>query len=99
MQKNVIDILLDPKDDRNVKLYVDGKLVDFEQIANIEYEGELYAFLFPLEPLEGCAEDEGVLFQFVKIDDKIEIEMVDDVNIIDRVYQEYLNMIGDEQSA
>ena len=93
--KSVVDILLDPNDESDVLLFVDGKKVSFSQIANIEYNGELYCFLVPNEPLEGVEEDEGVLFQFVKIDDKLEIEMVKDSYIIDQCYQEYLNMVED----
>ena len=91
----VISILLDEKDDRDVYLYVDGKKVLFSQIANIEYDGELYSFLLPLEPFEGVSEDEGVLFQFVNVDGEIELEFVKDSNVIDNVYNEYLSMLGE----
>lgn len=95
MPKSVIDVLLDPKDDSDVTLYVDSKKVKFAQVANVEFEGELYTILIPLEELEGCGEGEGVLFQFVQYDGKIEIELVRDDNLIDLVYQEYLNMVGE----
>ena len=91
--KSVVDILLDPKDDRNVLLYVDEKEVEFAQIANIELDGELYTFLEPLSQVEGVSEGEGILFQFVLVDNKYEIVMVRDDDLIDRVYQEYLQML------
>ena len=91
-----IEKLLDPNNNQDVKLYVDGKLIQFGQVANIEYLGELYTFLVPLEEMEGVEEGEGVLFQFIKVNNEIEIEFVKDDKLIDNVYQEYLNMIGDE---
>ena len=92
--KNVIDALLDSNNMDDVSLFVDGKQIMFEQIANIECEGELYCFLVPKEKMEGVEEDEGVLFQFVTVDGKTEITMVKDDQTIDRVYQEYLNLLG-----
>jgi len=88
-----ISKLLDPNNNEDVNLYVDSKQVKFSQIANIEYLGELYTFLLPLEPMEGVSEGEGVLFQFIKVNGEIEIEFVKDDKLIDNVYQEYLNMI------
>ena len=93
--RNVVDILLDPNDQSDVLLYVDSKQVSFSQVANIEYNGELYTFLVPNEKIEGVEEGEGVLFQFVKVNNKLEIAMVNDDYIIDMCYQEYLNMVED----
>ena len=91
--KDVIKKLLDEKNMDDISLYVDGTYVLFEQVANIEYQGELYTLLVPKEPFEGCGEDEAVLFEFVKIDGEIEIVLVNDDNIIDAVYEEYLSML------
>jgi len=91
--KPVIKKLLDEKNNDDVMIYVDGKEVPFAQVANINCDGELYTLLVPLEKLEGVGEDEGVLFQFVTYKDDIEIEMVTDLETIDKVYLEYLNML------
>ena len=91
--KDVIKKLLDEDNLDDVKLFVDNEEVLFEQVANIDYDGELYTILVPKQSVKGCEEGEAILFQFVSYNDDIEVEIVSDDKIIDAVYNEYLKMI------
>ena len=91
--KDVIKKLLDEDNLDDIKLFVDNEEILFEQIANVAYEGELYTILVPKQSVKGCEEGEAILFQFVNVNDDIEVEIVSDDNLIDAVYNEYLKMI------
>lgn len=68
-----------------------GNPVDFNEVAVVEYEGELYALLQPVEPLEGLGEDEAIIFKVVQKDEETdEFEPVLDENVLDAVFNEYL---------
>ncbi len=65
--------------------------VDFDEVAVVEYMGEFYALLQPIEPMEGLGEDEAIIFKVVQKDDETdEFEPVTDESILDAVFNEYL---------
>ena len=66
---DILDVLLD-KDNRDPITLVDtsGRTIDFEQIAVIPFETRrgnrnLYCVLKPLDPIEGVADDEAIVFR------------------------------------
>lgn len=79
-------------DDEVITLYDDNNNpVDFTEVAVIEYQGEFYALLQPVEPMEGLEEDEAIIFKVnQKDDDTDEFEPVTDESILDAVFNEYL---------
>ncbi|MBQ4585437.1 MAG: DUF1292 domain-containing protein [Clostridia bacterium] len=40
-----------------------GKEIEFDQVALVDYEGNYYAILMPLTKLEGVEEDEVLIFR------------------------------------
>lgn len=65
--------------------------VDFEEVAVVEYDGEFYALLQPVEPMEGLGEDEAIIFKIVQKDEETdEFEPVTDENVLNAVFNEYL---------
>ena len=61
--------------------------VDFDEVAVVEYMGEFYALLQPIEPMEGLGEDEAIIFKVVQKDDETdEFEPVTDESILDAVF-------------
>ncbi len=75
-----------------ITLYDDNNnAVDFNEVAVVEYEGEFYALLQPVEPMEGMEEDEALIFKIVQKDeDTDEFEPVTDEDLLDAVFNEYL---------
>lgn len=78
----------------------EGKPVDFYEVACIEYQGEFYALLQPVEPLEGLGDDEALIFKVREEDEDNDVfEPVLDENILDAVFNEYLNAIAEAEAG
>ncbi|MCH5154181.1 MAG: DUF1292 domain-containing protein [Clostridiales bacterium] len=75
-----------------ITLYDDkNNPVDFNEVAVVEYEGDFYALLQPVEPMEGLDEDEAIIFKIVQKDDETdEFEPVTDEAVLEAVFNEYL---------
>lgn len=74
----------------------DGKPVDFYEVACIEYQGEFYALLQPVEPMEGLGEDEALIFKVREEDDENDVfEPVMDESVSEAVFAEYLKALED----
>lgn len=76
----------------------DGEEVDFTQIATVEFEGDLYVIMQPVELFEGMEDDEALVFSVT--DDGEEdsrFDVVTDERIIDGVFGEY-NKLFEEQN-
>lgn len=99
-EKTVRRPIMAEQQDENVELIEDEIItlydennnpVDFEEVAVVEYEGEFYALLQPVEPMEGLGEDEAIIFKVVQKDDETdEYEPVTDESVLDAVFNEYL---------
>lgn len=92
---NQIEKLLDENNNDNIVLYDEnGEAVEFEQIALIVLDGNVYPLLHPLVQEEGIDEDTGIVFQIVVADDGEEIlEVVDDEDVVDAVFEEYYALL------
>lgn len=88
-------------DDEIITLFDDdGKPVDFNEVACIEYEGEFYALLQPVEPLEGLGDDEALVFKVREEDEENDIfEQVSDENILEAVFNEYLKAVAEAEDG
>jgi hypothetical protein len=92
-----IDMLLDEKNVENLKLYnEENQEVEFEQIALVPLEEKTYAILKPAETMEGIGEDEALVFVIDEIDDEDCLVIVEDDNIIDKVFEEYYKMLKEQ---
>ena len=82
-------------DDEVITLTDDnGKPVDFYEVACIEYQGEFYALLQPVEPMEGLEEDEALIFKVREEDEENDVfEPVTDESVLDAVFNEYLKAL------
>lgn len=90
---------LDEEDEEIITLSTpDGEEVDFTEIATVEFEGNLYVIMQPVELFEGMDEDEALVFSVT--DDGEEdsrFDVVTDERIIDGVFEEY-NKLFEEQT-
>ncbi len=79
-------------DEEVITLYDDNNnAVDFNEVAVVEYQGDFYALLQPVEPMEGLGDDEAIIFKIVQKDeDTDEFEPVTDESVLDAVFNEYL---------
>ncbi len=97
---DIIKRLLDENDLGTVVLYnEDDEEVEFEQIAIIPYEEDIYAILKPVEEMDGVAEDEAILFQLdtdVDADDVLTI--VEDDLVIDAVFDAYYKLLSEQEN-
>ena len=92
-----IDMLFDENNTENIKLYnEENQEVEFEQIALVPFEDKTYAILKPANPMEGVADDEAIVFGIEEIDDEDCLVIVDDDAIVDKVFEEYYQMLRDE---
>jgi len=90
MDKELDLPLMEDNDDIVTLLSANGEEIDFVEIAGIAHNGNFYAILQPLHPLEGMEEDEGLVFKVTRGEDgedKFELEL--DEEIIDVVFAEY----------
>ncbi len=78
----------------------DGKPVKFYEVACIEYKGEFYALMQPVEPMEGLGEDEALIFKVREEDEENDVfEPVTDEAVLDAVFNEYLNALAEAEDA
>lgn len=92
-----IDMLLDENNNDNIKLYnEENEEIEFEQIALVPIEDKTYAILRPVVEMEGIAEDEALVFVIDEIDDEDCLVIVEDDNIVDKVFEEYYKMLKEE---
>ena len=98
MEKNAIERLLDDNDLGTIVLFDENdKEVEFEQIAIIPYEDEVYAILKPVKEMEGVAEDEAIVFLLDADDDSDDVlSVVEDDAIIDAVFDAYYKLLDED---
>ncbi len=89
-----IDALYDENNEDNIFLYNENdEPIEFAQIAVIPIEENVYVILKPIEPVEGIADDEALVFEI--IDDE-EIHIVQDEKIATKVFDIYYEMLNKE---
>ena len=94
-EMSVVDMLLDPDNESPITLSNDkGALIKLDQIAVIPLKDKLYAILKPITKVEGVGEDEALVFNIDIEEDTIEI--VNDFNLIDKVFDIYYDLLRKE---
>lgn len=91
-----IDKIFDEDNNENVVLYnKNNEPVEFEQIFIMPLDGADYCILKPVEPLEGMSEDEGIVFTLQEVDGEEQLTVVQDQEIIDKVFDEYTRLLNE----
>ena len=94
-----IEMLLDENNDENIRLYnEENQEVEFEQIALIPIDEKTYAILRPVSGMEDIAEDEALVFVIDEIDDEECLVVVEDDDLVDKVFDEYYHMLEEDEA-
>lgn len=82
----------------NITLVNDeGKEIEFEQIAGINYKDDFYLILSPIG-LEGVEDDEAFVFKYTEFEDgDAEYEFIDDEEILNAVFEIYEKLLDEEE--
>lgn len=90
---------LDEEDEEIITLSTpDGEEVDFTEIATVEFEGNLYVIMQPVELFEGMEDDEALVFSVTdENDEDSRFDVVTDERIVNGVFEEY-NKLFEEQT-
>ena len=73
----------------------DGNVIKFKVVDVTEYKGERYVFLLPAEPNEQIEEDELVIFLYNEEEQSLDI--IEDDDLLDAIYENYLNELDEEE--
>jgi uncharacterized protein YrzB (UPF0473 family) len=95
-KEKYVDRLFDESNEE--KIYVkdnDGKEIEFEQVAVVDYCENYYALLYPVTKIEGVGEDEVVAFLIDEENDQL--VYVEDEEIIDGVFAEFCKMMDEQE--
>lgn len=91
-----IEALFDEENEENIILFdAENNECEFEQIALIPYGDRAYAILKPVG-MEGIGEDEAFVFEITEDDGDYAIDLVEDDNIADAVFEEYYKLLDEE---
>ena len=95
--KNPLEMILDEECDENIVLFdEDGESTEFEQIAVIPLDDQLYCILRPVDMPE-LDEDEAFVFAISEDEEEGSLDLVEDDDIIEEVFQLYYTLLDDEE--
>ena len=90
-------MLLDESCNDNITLYdEDGTAVEFEQIAVIPIEEDLFFILRPTD-MEDIEDDVAFVFQLVETEEGAGIDLVEDDEIVDAVFEQYYALFDEDE--
>lgn len=96
-EKSQIEMLLDENNTDNLKLYDENnKETEFEQVAIIPLDEKIYAILKPVTKIVGVNDDEALVFVIEEVDDEDCLVIVDDEEVVDKVFKEYYELLKAE---
>ena len=96
-EKSQIEMLLDETNTENLKLYDENnRETEFEQVAIIPLDEKIYAILKPVTKIVGVNDDEALVFVIEEVEDEDCLVIVDDEQIVDRVFKEYYALLKEE---
>ena len=74
--------------------------VRFEHIMTVQYEGEDYVLLAPVEPTEDMADDEVLVLKIDNDENGEEIYVsVEDDGVVEKVFEKYLELVEAEDEG
>lgn len=97
MNQSTIEKILDEDNDENVILYDnDDNEIEFEQVAIITLDEDIYVILHPVDELEGLEDNEALVFKVDEENKENGLEIVTNPKIIDKVFDEYYKLIEED---
>ena len=91
---SAIDMIMDENNAENIVMYNDNnEPVEFQQIAVIPLQGNVFVILRPVGEVEGLGEDEALGFAIDEIDGEECLTIVGDDEAVDQVFEEYYKML------
>ena len=85
-------MIMDENNAENIVMYNDNnEPVEFQQIAVIPLQGNVFVILRPVGEVEGIGEDEALVFAIDEIDGEECLTIVVDDEAVDQVFEEYYN--------
>lgn len=94
---DVLEMLLDENCNDNITLYdEDGEPMEFEQIAMIPVEEDTYFILRPIG-MEELEDDLAFVFKLIESEDGAGIDLVDDDEIADLVFEQYYALFDEDE--
>ena len=96
---STIEKILAEDNEDNIVLYdEDDNATEFEQVAVIPLNDEIYVILVPVTPIEGVGEDEGIVFVIEEGEDGEVLTVVDDDAVADEVFEIYNGLVEAEDA-
>ena len=87
-----VDRIFDENNNENIFIKDnDGRDIEFEQLAVVDFEENYYAVLQPVTPMEGVGEDEVLIFKIDEEKDCLVYE--EDDRVMEGVYNEFMEML------
>jgi hypothetical protein len=90
-KESILDILLDEDNKEPLVLTSEDQRLTFEQVAVIPFDEKVYAILKPVDPIDGIAEDEAVVFFVDEEHDSLQVE--DNEEKAKAVFDEYYRLL------
>lgn len=88
-----IKAILDPNNSEPIILYNDkDEPIMFDQIAVIPLDDKTYVILQPMKPLEDTTDDMAYAFEITKRNDEDFLDLVEDDDLIDQIFEEYKDL-------
>ena len=98
-KKDPIESLFDENDTSVITLYNEkNEPIEFEQIAVIPLDEEIYAILQPVILPEGASEDEALVFILNEEEQGVSINLIQDDSVIDAVFEKYYELIKEQEN-
>ncbi len=77
-----------------------GKPVRFEHLMTVEYEGDPYVLLVPIDDVEDVDEDEVIILRIEKGDDGEDAYVgIEDEELLEKVFERYLEIAEADEDA
>jgi uncharacterized protein YrzB (UPF0473 family) len=78
----------------------DGKAVRFEHLMTVEYEGDPYVLLVPIDELQDVDEDEVVILKIEAGEDGDDAYVgVEDEELLEKIFERYLEIAEADEAA
>lgn len=91
---NAMDQIMDENNAENIVMYGEnGEPMEFQQIAVIPIEENVFVILRPVGDVKGIGEDEALVFVIEEFEGEEGIRIVEDERVIDLVFEEYYKLL------
>lgn len=71
--------------------------VKFEHLMTVEYEGDAFVLLSPIDEIEDISEDEVVILKIEEGDEEDTYVGVEDEDLLEKVFQLYLEIAEEDE--